>query len=187
MVLGIEACSDRFPIRAVVAALVVSVALRARFINTPLSSDEGGYMAVARAWAAGKHLYGEAWVDRPQGVVLLFRIWDALTGGSTIAIRVMAIVFGCIVVVGVAYAVFAIASPRAAAIAALLVAVASANARIEGFIANGELLAGGLAAVGVAAACAYLFRGRSLAWLFTAGGAGGGAGSPEQAGICQCF
>jgi hypothetical protein len=181
--LGIEAGSDRFPIRAVVAALVVSVALRARFINTPLSSDEGGYMAVARAWAAGKHLYGEAWVDRPQGLVLLFRIWDALTGGSTIAIRILAIIFGCMVVVGVAYVVFAIAGARAAAVAALLVAVASANARIEGFIANGELLAGGLAALGVAAACAYLFRGRGLAWLFAAGVLGGCAISLKQSGF----
>ncbi|MEP6659361.1 MAG: hypothetical protein ABJD24_05535 [Acidimicrobiales bacterium] len=122
-------------------------------------------------------------MDRPQGLVLLFRIWDGLTGGSTTAIRVMAIVFGCIVVAGVAYAVFSIAGPRAAAVAGLLVAVASANARIEGFIANGELLAGGLAAVGVAAACAYLFRGRGLAWLFAAGVLGGCAISLKQSGF----
>jgi hypothetical protein len=44
-------------------------------------------------------------------------------------------------------------------------------------------LAGGLAAVGVAAACAYLFRGRSLAWLFTAGVLGGCAISLKQSGF----
>src|SRR5258706_13971351 len=115
MVLGIEACSDRFPIRAVVAALAVSVALRARFINTPLSSDEGGYMAVARAWASGKQLYRDAWVDRPQGLVVLFRIWDGLTGGSRTAIRVMAMVFARVALLAGGYPAYAIAGPPASA------------------------------------------------------------------------
>ena len=131
---------------------------------------KGGYLAVARAWASGKRLYTEAWVDRPQGLLVLFRMWDDLTGGSAEAIRIMAIVFGCLAVAAVAYAVVRDGrsasrrpSPR------FLVAVASANARIEGFIANGELLAGAVAAAGVAAACAYLFRGHSLRWLFVSG------------------
>ena len=175
--------TDRFPTRPVIGAILVSVALRARFITTPLSADEGGYLAVARAWASGKSLYTEAWVDRPQGLLVLFRIWDDLTGGSAEAIRVMAIVFGCTAVAAVAYVVFAIAGPRAGAIAAFLVAVASANARIEGFIANGELLAGAVAAAGVAAACGYMFRGLRLRWLFVSGVLAGGAMSVKQSGF----
>jgi hypothetical protein len=175
--------TDRFPTRPVIGAILVSVALRARFITTPLSADEGGYLAVARAWASGKSLYTEAWVDRPQGLVVLFRIWDDLTGGSAEAIRVMAIVFGCIAVAAVAYVVFAIAGRRAGAIAAFLVAVASANARIEGFIANGELLAGAVAAAGVAAACGYMFRGLRLRWLFVSGLLAGCAMSLKQSGF----
>src|SRR4029079_153928 len=85
--------ADRFPTALVAIAAVVSIALRARFLTTPLTSDEGGYLAVARAWASGKTLYGQAWVDRPQGLLVLFRVWDALTGGSPVAIRAMAIVF----------------------------------------------------------------------------------------------
>ena len=83
----------------------------------------------------------------------------------------MAIMFGGIAVVGVAYVAFALAGRRAAAVATLLVAVASSNsARIEGFIyANGELLAGAVAAAGVAAASRYLFRNRSSWWLFASG------------------
>ena len=175
--------ADRFPTRPVVGAILLSIALRARFVTTPLSADEGGYMAVARAWASGKSLYGQAWVDRPQGLVILFRIWDDLTGGSSESIRVMAIVFGCVAVAAVAYAVFAFAGPRAGAIAAFLVAVASSNARIEGFIANGELLAGAVATTGVAAACAYIFRGRRLRWLFVSGVAAGCAISLKQSGF----
>jgi phosphatidylglycerophosphatase A len=174
---------DRFPIRLVIAAVAVSIAMRARFVTTPLSADEGGYMAVARAWASGKGLYTEAWVDRPQGLLVLYRVWNALTGGSAESIRVLAILFGCLAVAGVASVVFAIAGPRAAAVSAFLVAVASSNARIEGFIANGELLAGAVAAIGVAAACAYLFRGRSLWWLFAGGVLAGCAMSLKQSGF----
>ena len=175
--------AERFPTPTVVAAVVVSILLRARFITTPLTSDEGGYLAVARSWAAGKGLYTQAWVDRPQGLLVLYRTWDMVTGGSPAAIHVMAIVFGCFAVVGVAYTVFAVAGSRAAGAAALLVAVASANARIEGFIANGELLAGGAAALGVAAACAYLFRGRGRRWLFASGVLAGIAISLKQSGF----
>ncbi|MEP7112451.1 MAG: hypothetical protein ABI862_04230 [Ilumatobacteraceae bacterium] len=174
---------DRFPIGVVLASIVVSIGLRARFVTTPLSADEGGYLAVARAWASGKLLYSEAWVDRPQGLLVLFRVWDRLTGGSPVAIRVMAIVFGCVAVAAVAYTVFAIAGRRAAGVAAMLLAVASSNARIEGFIANGELLAGAIGAVGVAAACGYLFRGRGLSWLFGAGVFAGCAVSLKQSGF----
>ena len=174
---------ERFPTRFVALSIVVSIVLRLRFLTTPLSADEGGYLAVARAWASGKSLYTDAWVDRPQGLLLLFRGWDALTGGSPEAIRAMAIVFGSIAVVGVAYTAFALAGQRAAAVASLLVAVASANARIEGFIANGELLAGAIAAAGVAAACAYLFRNRSPWWLFASGVLGGCAMSLKQSGF----
>lgn len=114
---------------------------------------------------------------------MLFRVWDSVSGGSPVAIRVLAILFGGVAVVSVAYAVFAIAGQRAAAIAAVLVAVASANARIEGFIANGELLAGGASAAGVAVACAYLFRGRGRAWLFVGGVLAGSAMSFKQSGF----
>jgi phosphatidylglycerophosphatase A len=175
--------ADHFPTRPVAVSVVVSIALRARFITTPLSADEGGYLAVARAWASGKSLYTDAWVDRPQGLLLLFRGWDRLTGGSPEAIRLMAIVFGCIAVVGVSYIVYAIAGRRAAGVASILVAVASSNARIEGFIANGELLAGAIAAAGVAASCAYLFRGRRQSWLFVGGVLAGCAMSLKQSGF----
>ncbi len=174
---------DRFPGRFVAASVAVSIALRIRFITTPLSADEGGYLAVARAWASGKSLYTDAWVDRPQGLLLLFRGWDGLTGGSPEAIRAMAIVFGCIAVLCVAYIAFALAGRRAAMIASLLVAVASSNARIEGFIANGELLAGAIAAAGVAAACAYLFGARTPWWLFASGVLAGCAMSLKQSGF----
>jgi len=174
---------ERFPARFVALSVVVSIALRSRFVFTPLSADEGGYLAVARAWASGKSLYTDAWVDRPQGLLLLFRGWDGLTGGSPEVTRLMAMLFGCVAVVAVAYVAYALAGARAAAVASLLIAVASSNARIEGFIANGELLAGTLAAAGVAAACAYLFLERSPRWLVVSGVLAGCAMSLKQSGF----
>ncbi len=181
-VAGPPSSQQRLPLGVVLAAMVTSIALRARFVNTPITSDEGGYLAVARAWASGSQLYTDAWVDRPQGLVVLFRVWDDLTGGSGPALRVMAMAFGCVAVVGVAYTALAIAGPRAAGVAAFLVAIASANARIEGFIANGELLAGGAGAAAVAIACGYLFRGHGRSWLFTGGVVAGVAVSLKQSG-----
>lgn len=166
----------------VVGAAVISIALRARFLFTPLTSDEGGYLAVARAWGSGKQLYGDVTIDRPQGLMVLFRLWDDITGGSTASVRVLAMIFGCVVVIGVAYTVHAMAGPLAAGMAALLVAVASSAARLEGFTANGELLSGAMVALGVAAASAYLFRARSLWWLFASGALAGAALSLKQSG-----
>ena len=173
---------QRFPIGAVVVSMILSVGLRARFLFTPLTSDEGGYLVVARGWASGRRLYGDAWVDRPQGLIVVYRLWDDLTGGSAPAIRVMAMVFGCIAIGAAAYVALALAGARAAAAAAFLVAVASSNARIEGFIANGELMAGATGAAGVALACASLLRGRGAWWLFAGGVVAGCAVSIKQSG-----
>ena len=51
----------------------MAVLVRLRFLDVPLSVDEGGYAAVARFWASGSHLYRDVWVDRPQGLLLLYR------------------------------------------------------------------------------------------------------------------
>src|ERR671933_3045975 len=47
---------------------------RLPFMSVPLTQDEGGYAYVARLWAAGTRLYDGAWMDRPQGLALLFRL-----------------------------------------------------------------------------------------------------------------
>ena len=44
---------------------VAVTAMRARFFFSPMTTDEGGYLAVARAWFHGADLYGKVWVDRP--------------------------------------------------------------------------------------------------------------------------
>ena len=73
---------------SVAASVLLTVLLRLRFFCTPLTSDEGGYLAIGRAWGHGRDLYRQVWIDRPQGLLALFRYWDNIFGGSTASIRV---------------------------------------------------------------------------------------------------
>ena len=50
---------------SVSGAVLLSIALRLRFVVAPIGSDEGGFLAIARAWRHGADLYEDVWVDRP--------------------------------------------------------------------------------------------------------------------------
>ena len=140
----------RLPWGAVAVAALSSVLLRLRMYWTPITSDEAGFLVIARAWAHGHVLYRDVWVDRPQGIIVLYRLWDWTSGGSVASIRIMAMLFGVALVIGVASIATQLAGPSAGAVAALLVAATSANPAIEGHLANGELLAGAVAVAGLA-------------------------------------
>lgn len=131
-------------------AVLVVVAMHARFITTPISTDEGGYFAVARAWARGGVLYRDAWVDRPQGLLVLFRFFDAIGLGTPEGIRVMAILFCLLAVVACGDIAATLAGERARWMAATATGVLLSVPQIEGFIANGELLAGAVGAAALA-------------------------------------
>lgn len=133
-------------------AVAMSVVLRLPMVWTSLGPDEGGYMAIARAWRHGAHLYRDVWVDRPQGLLVLFRLLDWIGGGSTESVRLMAIVFGVLLVVATAIVVRAVAGERAGRYAAVLCAVVTAAPVLEGYAANGELLSGAVSAAAIAIA-----------------------------------
>ena len=131
------------------ALVVVTAAFRMRFWSAPLTADEGGYAYVARAWSRGAALYRDAWVDRPQGLLLLYRAVLGL-GGHGLAIRLMATVWAGALVVVVGCLGRALTDDwRPGLWAAALFAVASAMPQLEGFAANGEVLAALPAALGV--------------------------------------
>ncbi|MEO5901175.1 MAG: hypothetical protein ABIR68_13770 [Ilumatobacteraceae bacterium] len=136
---------------------------------SPLGPDEGGYLAVARGWAAGATLYRDVWVDRPQGLLVLFRVWDWLSGGSAGSVRLMAMLFGAVLVVATAVAVRTLTSEVAARVTAVVCAVVTSTPVLEGYAANGELLAGTVAVVAIAAGAVGVRQSRSLGWWFTVG------------------
>lgn len=138
------------PIWSLVVASVLSVSLRLRMYWTPITADEAGFLVIARSWAHGRTLYRDVWVDRPQGLIAVYRFWDWASGGSVASLRIMAMLFGVVLVVATASVATQIAGRSAGSIAAVLVAALTANPAIEGHLANGELLAGAVAVTGLA-------------------------------------
>ncbi|MGI9117046.1 MAG: hypothetical protein ACR2JV_05360 [Gaiellales bacterium] len=143
----------------IAGAALADALLRLRFLDVPLNVDEAGYGQVARLWSRGFALYGDvAWVDRPQGLLGLYRA--ALAFGDEWAIRMLALEAGVALVVAVAVIAWTVGGRRAAVIAAWLMAVFGPAPHIEGFTANGELVGGAVAAVAVAIGLRWSVRPR---------------------------
>jgi 4-amino-4-deoxy-L-arabinose transferase-like glycosyltransferase len=152
---------------ALVAALL-AVGARAAFWRAPLTADEGGYAEVARLWKNGVGLYSDAWVDRPQGLLLVFRGLLDVGGGSTVSLRVLAAVVAMLVVVATMAVALRVCGTIEAIAAGLLLATFGASPFIESFTLSGELLAAFPAVLSLLAFTAYLRDSRS-GWLVLAG------------------
>ncbi|MCU1388218.1 MAG: hypothetical protein JWL72_1556 [Ilumatobacteraceae bacterium] len=172
----------RYPWLMILVGSVLTVSIRLRSFWTPITSDEGGFLAIARAWAHGDTLYRDVWVDRPQGLLAIFRFWDWIAGGSTASLRIMAMLFGVGLVIAVGMATTTLSGRKAGGLAAILVAFAAASPAIEGHIANGELLSGAFAAGGFAVSCVALRRADHARLLVLSGLLAGCALSVKQSG-----
>ena len=126
---------------SIATAVLLSVALRIPFLTTPLNADEGGYATIAVQWARGARLYHDVWVDRPQAMLVLYRLTFATLGVHPWAVRLVAAIWAAGGVLAVAAAGRSLGGRRVGAVAAFVFALASATPRAEGFAANGELLA----------------------------------------------
>ena len=106
-----------------VPTIAVVVAMRARYIGPPFLADEGGYLAIARAWGRGATLYRDVFVDRPQGLVLIFRLLWTIGLGSAVGVRLLALA-ACLLLAGACAGIAATLSrPAARPVAALAVGV----------------------------------------------------------------
>jgi len=163
------------------AALAVLL-LRVRFFFTPLTPDEGGFLAVGRAWGRGARLYDTIWVDRPQGGLLLFRGLAALGLDHTVGVRLLATAAALVGAAACGCIAARIATRSAAWMTALVAGVLLSVPWYEGFIANGEMLSCSIGAVALACAVRAVWgKGEpSLGWLLVAGVAGGAAVSVKQ-------
>ncbi|MFL6162000.1 MAG: hypothetical protein ACJ74U_07210 [Jatrophihabitantaceae bacterium] len=160
---------------------LAAIAIRLPLLGVPLDADEGGYAYLARRWAGGSRLYGAAWVDRPQALLVGYRLVTDL-GRSRIWIHLAAIGLALLLLAAVASAGWALAGRRAAVFGAFLVAIVGAAPHLQGFMFNGELAAGAFSASAVAGAAWYLRRGNG--WLLVlAGGFGAIALLMKQSGF----
>lgn len=154
---------------AVIGAVAASVAVRVRFLFEPQLPDEGGILAVARSWSSGANLYETAWIDRPQGLILLFRGWDALPATGPSSVRMLAVLFGAAAIVALASIGRSLFNPHVGARTAWFAAALTAAPLLDGFAANSGLLSISFAVSGLAVSAAVIARRCSMAWLLLAG------------------
>lgn len=168
---------------AIGAAAILAVLIRLPLFRLPLDPDEGGYAYLASRWAAGARLYSPAaWVDRPQGLMLIFRLVTDLSYSAT-AIRVGAMAAAIVLVIGTAGVAWAVTGRRAAVVAGLLVAVVSAGPSVQGYQFNGELIASAVGTAGLAVAFWWRRRALPARWLLLAGALCGCAPLVKQSAV----
>ena len=113
--------------------------------------------------AHGRVLYRDVFVDRPQGLLVLFRVWDWVSGGSTVSIRVDGDGLSRgLLVVSTGVIVRALVGESAARWAVVICAVVSSAPVLEGYAATGELLSGAVSAAGLAVGVVACCRGSIL-------------------------
>jgi len=156
------------PALGALAAVSLAVAVRLPFLNAPLTSDEGGYAEVARLWERSNTLYRGAWVDRPQGLMLIYRGISDLGLGSTEGLRAAAAAVAAMTLLATMLLALRLGGRITALSAGLLVATAGSSPFIESFTLSSELLSSVPALLSLVAFCAYVRSGRSP-WLVLAG------------------
>ena len=166
---------------------MISLLLRVRLLSTPVTADEGGYLAIARAWGHGRVLYRDVWLDRPQGLLLIYRLWDWVSGGHDRSVHGMAIIFGVVLVASTALLVRELIGQEAARWTAIICGVTSASPVLEGFIPNGELLSGAMVAAGIAVWALGRSRTHHLRWCYASGLLAGIGLSIKQSGFDGLF
>ena len=91
--------------RATAPGVLVAVVVRLFFLAAPVTPDEGGFLIVAKAWSQPGHgLYGPYWVDRPPGLIAVFRVATTLGArlgiDDLIALRIVGVVLTALAVSG---------------------------------------------------------------------------------------
>jgi len=155
---------------SIAGSVAAAALLRIPFLGTGIGPDEGGYAYIASQWARGARLYGSDWVDRPQGLMVAYRLLLDI-GHSAWAIRLGALLFGCGITLLLGVAAWVLAGRWAGAAAALVYAVIGVAPHLQGFTFNGELAAALPSTAAVTAVLVWR-RDRRLAWLVLAGAAG---------------
>jgi hypothetical protein len=150
----------RFPVGQLVLVCLVAVVVRVPFVSAGIGMDEGGYAYVAWRWMHGARLYNDAWIDRPQALILLYRA--ILTASPSIeAIRITALACGVAISLLLLILGRCLWGPTAGLTAGLLYALIGVSPGIDGFTLNAELPAA--TAVSCAAVCVSLGMRRDTA------------------------
>jgi hypothetical protein len=127
----------------------MTLALHLLYLSRDLGSDEGGFAMVARGWrSAGPYLYGQQWVDRPPGLLVVFAAADRL---GPVGVRLMAGVCATVLVAAAAWAAAVVAGRRGAGWSALTAFAFATSPLLGAYQLNGEIIAAPLVMVSIAA------------------------------------
>jgi hypothetical protein len=119
--------------------VLVSTALRFPGVVVPPSSDEAGFLLVARHWApTAENMYGVYWVDRPPVLIAAYRWSDALAGSA--GPRLLAAGLAAVLVVAVHRLARDLAGAAGARVAAVVTVALLANPELTAWTAKGEVL-----------------------------------------------
>lgn len=166
----------RVSTRALVVGLLAAVTVvRLCYVGGSLFADEAGYLLVARQWhLGGPNLYGFYFVDRPPGLLLVYKLAALLRWDH--AIRLLTIPFAWLFVLSAVRAVHGLVGERGARWAAVLAAAFAVSPLAGAQEADGEIFAMPLVMLAVALTLAAVRRtGRGC--LLPAFGAGLAAGA----------
>ena len=119
--------------------MAVSLLLRVPTLWATPSSDEAGFLLVARAWSpTADSLYGRYWVDRPPVLIALYRWSDGLVTDH--GPRLLAAGLCAVLVVAVHRLATRLAGPTGARVATVVTVLLLANPALSAFSAKGEVL-----------------------------------------------
>ena len=136
---------------------------------------------MAWQWARGHTLYRSVWVDRPQGLIVVYRLLISIAHAAW-AIRLGAVVAGVAISLLLVAIGRLIDSPATGFLAGALYAIVGIGPHIEGYTFNGELMAAVPSTAAVAAAVVASVR-SSRRWLVAAAFLGGSALLMKQSGF----
>ena len=98
------------PVAGVVIVVAALCAVRLWFLRIALIPDEGGFYLVAKTWSThGKNLYGHYFVDRPPGLITVYKL-AALTD-HVVTVRVLGAAAGVVTVLALARAAHRLGLP----------------------------------------------------------------------------
>jgi dolichol-phosphate mannosyltransferase len=124
----------------VLFAIATTLVLRAPWLDTPLGNDEGGLAYIASSWNDdGPFLYGDSFIDRPPGLLLIFRL-AAATGG-TAAVRTIGVVAAILLILIVTMLVRELGGNRPAKWGAALTGLMASSAAMGATFLPAEALA----------------------------------------------
>jgi len=137
-----------------------TLVLRAPYLTKPLLPDEAGLLIIAQNWGEGPYLYGDYFVGRGVGMMLIYSLADAL--GDALALRLIACLVAVSLVIAAGWAGHCLRGTSGAGWAALVAVAYGSTPLFQAQVMNERLVAATL--VMISCACTIAAVRHSRPW-----------------------